>query len=503
VSTGNPTFNTFLAQQLATVSSAYPIGTMDSSQNPQLPSLTPTNFQFQVLTTPSKVVLLQLYIVTNGTAQPQLSLHDVPEPVPAGYDCSLLISSRILFRDVLPASFKKSIFVMTGVDPKDPHKPWTATSSPASIPVPLVNLGDELRANSPVTVSLAGLNISAGTQRPTYPLGLTQSSSFRVPFQNRYCEARYKTMCLSFAWADRSVDVTTQINTTLPIAITGSGEDQQPGAGIRGQRAGRLRHCQRPVQRRQLAGGHRRFLSRRRATGHQGGRRRVISRDLVPGAQEPAVPGRKHGQHVHEPMRPATWSFSATSCHLPDRDGDRGGRSARIGPRLSFHLGPAARRLDTARRDPAQNPRISAGALSPVSAIFDAVVERISAGHDLTGIVSEAQRARMLRAMFDAYYAEFAHPVIFDTCRSWTARLPTLVRLFPTAKLICCVRDVAWIMDSIERQFRSSGFEYTALFKSEAERSSVGWRRWPTPTAWWAIPGMRCARPVFQISPSG
>ncbi len=63
--------------------------------------------------------------------------------------------------------------------------------------------------------------------------------------------------------------------------------------------------------------------------------------------------------------------------------------------------------------------------------------------------------------------------MIFDTNRAWTAKLPALMTLFPDAKMICCVRDVAWVMDSIERQFRANAFEHTRLFNSPAERSTV------------------------------
>ena len=51
--------------------------------------------------------------------------------------------------------------------------------------------------------------------------------------------------------------------------------------------------------------------------------------------------------------------------------------------------------------------------------------------------------------------------------------LPALMELFPNAKLICCVRDVSWIMDSLERRFRSSNFENTKLFNSSSERATV------------------------------
>jgi len=88
-------------------------------------------------------------------------------------------------------------------------------------------------------------------------------------------------------------------------------------------------------------------------------------------------------------------------------------------------------------------------------------------------MVSEAQRARLPRGLFDSYYADHKQPVIFDTNRAWTAQLPALMRLFPDAKIICCVRDVAWVMDSLERQYRNNAFEHTRLFNNAAERATV------------------------------
>jgi sulfotransferase len=120
-----------------------------------------------------------------------------------------------------------------------------------------------------------------------------------------------------------------------------------------------------------------------------------------------------------------------------------------------------------------QNPRFHAGMSSPIASLFDGIIAQVSAGSELSTMVSEAQRGRILRGLFESYYADFAEPVIFDTNRAWTAQLPALMRLFPDAKVICCVRDVAWIMDSLERQFRSNAFEHTRLFNNPAERSTV------------------------------
>ena len=120
-----------------------------------------------------------------------------------------------------------------------------------------------------------------------------------------------------------------------------------------------------------------------------------------------------------------------------------------------------------------QNPRFHAGMSSPIASLFDHLIAQVSAGSELSTMVDDAQRARLLRGLFDSYYADQPRPVIFDTNRAWTAQLPALMRLFPDAKIICCVRDVAWVMDSLERQYRNNTFEHTRLFNNAAERSTV------------------------------
>jgi sulfotransferase len=120
-----------------------------------------------------------------------------------------------------------------------------------------------------------------------------------------------------------------------------------------------------------------------------------------------------------------------------------------------------------------QNPRFHAGMSSPVASFFESIIAQVSAGSELSSMVDQPQRARLLKGLFDSYYADVDRPVIFDTNRAWTSQLPALMTLYPDAKIICCVRDVAWVMDSLERQFRSNTFENTRLFNSPSERSTV------------------------------
>ena len=120
-----------------------------------------------------------------------------------------------------------------------------------------------------------------------------------------------------------------------------------------------------------------------------------------------------------------------------------------------------------------QNPRFHAGMSSPIAGLFEGIVSQVSAGSELSTMVSQEQRKRLLRGLFESYYGEYEQPVIFDTNRAWSAKLSALMTVFPDSKVICLVRDVAWIMDSMERQFRNNPFEYTRLFNNPGERSTV------------------------------
>ena len=88
--------------------------------------------------------------------------------------------------------------------------------------------------------------------------------------------------------------------------------------------------------------------------------------------------------------------------------------------------------------------------------------------------LDEAKRRAILRAVVEAYYADQADKaVVFDTNRMWCARLPLIRELFPEAKVLCCVRNVAWIMDSFERLVRRNAFEPSRLFGTADERATV------------------------------
>jgi len=57
---------------------------------------------------------------------------------------------------------------------------------------------------------------------------------------------------------------------------------------------------------------------------------------------------------------------------------------------------------------------------SPVSNLFEGVMSQVSAGSELSTMVTQEQRKRILRGLFDSYYEGYTEPVVFDTNRAWT-----------------------------------------------------------------------------------
>jgi sulfotransferase len=97
-----------------------------------------------------------------------------------------------------------------------------------------------------------------------------------------------------------------------------------------------------------------------------------------------------------------------------------------------------------------QNPCFRASVSTPLADIVASLIKDMSA-HEGAAFISPERRERMTRALIAAYYADADGALIFDTSRRWCALLPLLAKLFPESRVICCVRNPAWIIDSMER----------------------------------------------------
>jgi sulfotransferase len=117
-----------------------------------------------------------------------------------------------------------------------------------------------------------------------------------------------------------------------------------------------------------------------------------------------------------------------------------------------------------------QNPRIYAHMSGPLGSFFTGILGQMRGANEFSVFLDEARRRAILKGVFENYYAAeiTSGKLVFDTSRLWCAKMPALTELFPQTKVIACVRDFAWIVDSIERLTRRNPFEMSKIFNFDA-----------------------------------
>jgi len=115
-----------------------------------------------------------------------------------------------------------------------------------------------------------------------------------------------------------------------------------------------------------------------------------------------------------------------------------------------------------------QNPHFHAGMTGPLSTLFVALQYQMSTANEFAMFLDETRKKAILKGVFENYYTPQRDKVVFDTSRQWCAKMPALAGLFPDAKVVACVRQVAWIVDSIERLIQRNAFDMSKIFNNDA-----------------------------------
>lgn len=114
---GKAAFNDALKDYFMDHEITFILSSLDTNKIATLDDMRPNQFVFKTLITPNNSIL-QLFIST-GTRpalDPSLAfLNNLPEPIPLGSDCSLIISNKLFFNTILENSLNKKGWSLQGV----------------------------------------------------------------------------------------------------------------------------------------------------------------------------------------------------------------------------------------------------------------------------------------------------------------------------------------------------------------------------------------------------
>lgn len=114
-----------------------------------------------------------------------------------------------------------------------------------------------------------------------------------------------------------------------------------------------------------------------------------------------------------------------------------------------------------------QNPKFQASISGPLARFTRAIIDQSSAMSGYRHQCPVEKRLKIIHGIFDNYYDDVSKDVFFDTNRGWSSLTPLIKTLYPKSKIIMCVRDLPWVLDSFEQLFRKNALDKSLMVPEE------------------------------------
>lgn len=111
-----------------------------------------------------------------------------------------------------------------------------------------------------------------------------------------------------------------------------------------------------------------------------------------------------------------------------------------------------------------QNPVMHASITDPLATMVRGVIETSVDGPGMRTEVPVSRRKNLVRALFDGYYQDVDKNICWNTNRAWTRLLPQIQEVYPSSRVLVCVRDLKWVLDSFETAHRRHPFDKNSIF---------------------------------------
>lgn len=114
-----------------------------------------------------------------------------------------------------------------------------------------------------------------------------------------------------------------------------------------------------------------------------------------------------------------------------------------------------------------QNPNFQASISGPMALFSRAIIDQSSAMSGYRHQCPSEKRESIIKGIFDNYYDDPSKKVFFDTNRGWGLLLPMLKQLYPYTKILICVRDINWVLDSFEVLYGKNPLDKNLMIPDE------------------------------------
>lgn len=114
-----------------------------------------------------------------------------------------------------------------------------------------------------------------------------------------------------------------------------------------------------------------------------------------------------------------------------------------------------------------QNPKFTAGISDPLQMYAHSIIRDTNTAVGMDAAVRISKRREIIRGIFDSFYSDCTD-VCFNTNRGWSSDTALLNNLFPNFKMIVCLRDIPWILDSFEQLNNKNPYTIKPLYHHQA-----------------------------------
>jgi sulfotransferase len=111
-----------------------------------------------------------------------------------------------------------------------------------------------------------------------------------------------------------------------------------------------------------------------------------------------------------------------------------------------------------------QNPRFHSSISDSLCGLVRNTIDNCQRGPGMKYEVPIERRRNIIKYLINGFYHDINKPVIFNTSRGWSFLTNVIKDLLPEAKMIVCVRDINWIIDSFELAQRKNPFSVSSVF---------------------------------------